>query len=99
MSYVYEKFDFSLFSSRFRDYERMDQFSMQGLRGLYNHLTELAEDTNEPVEFDCIALCCDYAEDTLDNLKRFYDLESLEDLQQNTWAIELDNGNILYQNY
>jgi hypothetical protein len=97
MSYLVEKYDYSLFESRFRDYGRQEQFSQEGLRALFDYLEELAQGLGEPIEVDVIALCCEWNEDSLDNVLRWYDLEHLEDLQDHTSAVELGNGTVLYQ--
>ena len=41
---------------------RKDQFSYQGKKALFNYLTQLEEDTGEEIEFDPIAICCDFVE-------------------------------------
>ena len=97
--YIYEKYDFSMFYSRFKDYKRHDQFSIQGLRALYKYLSEIAEDSMDPIELDVITLYCDYSEDTLEYVLNYYELDSIEELRDNTVVLELDNGNVLYENY
>ena len=96
--YVYEKYDYSLFESRFRDYKRLDNFP-KGLRNLFDYLEDLARDTDSPIEVDVIALCCDYSEDTIENVLKEYDLESLDDLMGETFVLEIDDETIIYQNY
>lgn len=78
---------------------RPKQFSYDALSELYNYLTQLEDATNEEIELDVIGLCCEWVEDTLINTLRDYDLKSLEELQNNTTVLELDNGKILYQSY
>ena len=96
--YLYEKYAYSLFEARFKDYGRLDNFSYQGLRALYEFLIDIAESTGEPIEVDVIALCCEFSEDTAENVLSYYNAcEDIADLQTHTWAIELDNGNILYE--
>lgn len=59
-------------------FERMDrgnQFSRDGLAGLYEHLDQLSKDTGEPIELDVIALCCDYNEDSFLDVARNYDVD------------------------
>lgn len=97
--YIYEKYDFGMFYSRFKDYKRHDQFSVEGLRALFNHLNSVAEDNMDPIELDVIALCCDYAEDTVEYVLNYYELDSIEELRDNTVVFELDNGNVVYANY
>lgn len=41
---------------------RKDQFSRCGRRALFEYLTEIEEESGEEMEFDCIALCCDFSE-------------------------------------
>ena len=98
MSYLYEKFDYSMFESRFRDYGRLDQFSAEGLRELFDYLESIAE-CGEPVEIDVIGLCCEFSEESWASVKRDSGCDSIEDLQDETWCVLLNNGNVLYQNY
>jgi hypothetical protein len=51
----------SEFVNRFRAI-RPDQFSTEALRALFTHLEELERDCGEEVEFDPIALCCDWSD-------------------------------------
>jgi hypothetical protein len=77
---------------------RPDNFTNEGLSALYEWLTELEEDTGEPMELDVIAICCDFSEEPLQDVLDNYRLESLEELQDNTMVIAvLDNGNVVYQ--
>lgn len=99
MSYLYERYDFSLFESRFRDYSRQDQFSNDGLWALFEYLTQLAEDTGHPIEIDVIGLCCDWVEASAVEICDDYDYDNVSQIQCDTVAVELDNGNYLYQNF
>jgi len=96
MSYLYEKYDYSLFRSRFEDYGRHDSFSDAGLRALFAELVQLAEDTMEPLEVDVIALCCDFIEVDIEDLKGQVGL-SLEELEDSTTVIHVDDETIIYQ--
>ena len=51
---------------------RHEQFSVPALRALYEHLSDLAEDIGEPIAFDMIAICCDWVEGSLSELKDMY---------------------------
>ena len=95
---IFETVDYSLFESRFRDYGRLDQFP-KGLRALFDYLEEFSEETGQPIELDVIALCCDFSEDTIKNTLREYDLESLDELRENTQVIEIDDETIIYANF
>ena len=92
---------FSTFSDAFRDMNRKDQFSYDGLRALYDYLEEYEESCDTEVELDVIAICCDFCEfDDLDEVREsYYDIESLDDLRDNTTVIECDNGHIIIQSY
>jgi hypothetical protein len=55
---------------------RPSNFSREGQEVLFNYLEELEQDIGESLEFDVIALCCDYAEMTLNEVIYSYGLES-----------------------
>jgi hypothetical protein len=52
------------FRQAFRDYNRADNFSHEGLEVLFDYLEGFSEDMGEPIELDVIALCCGYSEGT-----------------------------------
>lgn len=52
---------------------RPDNFSYEGLEVLFNHLEEFEEMTGEQMEFDVIAICCEYAEEELSVVIEQYD--------------------------
>ena len=54
--------NFTDFVDAFRTHNRMDQFSYDGLKALFEHLEQYEEDTGEEMELDVIALCCDFSE-------------------------------------
>ena len=78
---------------------RPDNFSYSGLKKLYGHLIELEESCGFEIEFDAIAICCEYSEDTLLNVLDNYSLDSIEELQDNTDVIIVDDEIIIYQCY
>ena len=78
---------------------RQGNFSCSGLKKLYDHLTELEESCDFEIEFDAIAICCDYSEDALLNVLDNYSLDSIEELQENTDVIIVDSETVIYQNY
>ena len=95
--YVFEKYDLSMFISRFEDYGRDSQFSFSGFKVLFNFLEELAEDTGEPIEIDVIGLCCDFTETELADIQRETGCEDLDDLRDSTLVLEVDDETIIYQ--
>ena len=66
-------------------------WSYDGTKALFDYLTELEEDTGEQIEFDRVALRCDFSEyDNLEDILSQYDgINTLEDLQDNTTVIEI----------
>ena len=54
------------FIDAFKQSDRKNQFSYEGLVSLFEYLEEYEDSTGETIEFDMIALCCEYAE--YDNL-------------------------------
>lgn len=104
---------FSDFAQAFVNMNREENFSLEGLKALFDFLEEMESDTGEESELDVIALCCDFSEDTLDNVISNYsiDVSEAEDsdekgdiveeyLQEKTLLVSrLDNGSFLYQNF
>jgi len=77
---------------------RPDNFSHEGLNELFNYFEQLEDDCDMRIELDVIAICCEWREDSLQDILDNYQLESLEELQENTHVIELDNT-ILYKEF
>lgn len=68
----------TVYFSEFRDYFheiRPDNFSYEGLRILFDYFEEFEEQTGEEVEFDVIAICCDFSEDSYENIANQYGIE------------------------
>jgi len=72
-------------------------FTREGARALFEYLENFEQDTGEEMEFDPIAIRCDFDEyESLEEVKENYqDIESLEDLQNHTTVIEIPNSNRL----
>ena len=73
-----------------------NNFSYDALDVLFEHLEQLEEDTQEDIEFDMVAIACEYYEykntddaTALDQLNKDYGLEyeTLEDLQADALII------------
>tara|TARA_A100001515_G_scaffold137683_1_gene130512 strand:+ start:447 stop:740 length:294 start_codon:yes stop_codon:yes gene_type:complete len=80
---------------------RPDNFSRNGLQCLYDYLIDYEEDTGVEMEFDVIAICCDFSEyKDLKEINEQYgkDFEDLDDLREYTQVIECDNS-IIIQDY
>lgn len=67
--------DFYQFRNAFEEI-RPNNFSYQGLRCLFDYLEAFEMDTGEELEFDVIAICCDFSEDTWQNIAQAYDVET-----------------------
>tara|TARA_R110000868_G_scaffold218260_1_gene468510 strand:- start:1154 stop:1480 length:327 start_codon:yes stop_codon:yes gene_type:complete len=64
--------------SEFRDYFnniRPDNFSYEGLKILFHYFEEYEESTGEEIEMDVIAICCDFSEDSYQNIADQYGTE------------------------
>ena len=61
---------------------RRENFTYEGLQVLFDYLEEYEESTGEKIEFDPIAICCDYAENTIEEFNRNYgtELETLSEI-------------------
>ena len=67
---------------------RPKQFSYEGLEVLFEHLEMVEEGLDKPIEFDVIAICCDYTE--YDNEKELLENYSMgiQEIQENTFCFE-----------
>ena len=89
--------------SRWFEQNRPNNFSRVGLQGLFDYLEEYEESTGESIEFDPIALCCEYSE--YDNIAEFhleYDHENYPDIDSimdYTQVIELGNEAFIIQQF
>jgi len=81
-----------------------ENFSYNGLTALYDYFEELEDELNESIEFDLIAIACEYSELTIDELRDNYsidkDIDVIEYLQENTIVIEIENSDsVIIQDY
>lgn len=87
-----------------------NNFSYDGANALQEYLEDLSDDLGENIEFDPIAWCCEFTEyanyedfqhDTgytdKDGIQHngYENINSLEDLMENTTVIEFDGGIIV----
>jgi len=81
---MYSNVTFSDFIDTFQACDRDTNFSYEGKRILFDYLEQYEEDTDEKIEFDCIALCCDYSEATFSEIADDYsiDIDDLEPEEQ-----------------
>jgi len=93
---IYEEVTSSGFHDAFIRMGRKDQFSYEGREALYEYLEEYSETVNEDVKLDVIALCCEYSEEDVEEVLKNYDLESLDELRDETIVIWEGEGRVLY---
>ena len=65
---IVQTIDLYQFREAFRAYNRMDNFSYEGLEVLFDYLDNLSDDIGEPIELDVIALCCEYYESSIEEI-------------------------------
>ena len=98
---MYDTVNFNQFNNWFEK-QRPDNFSYEGRFALFNYLEELEDDTGDKIEFDPIALCCEYSEyENFKEVQEHYDdIETLEDLKNRTAVIEIENSEkLIIQNF
>ena len=59
------------FKDAFTSGSHKDNFSYEGLTALYEYFTNYEEDCDTEIEFDVVAICCEYTEYT--NIEEFSD--------------------------
>ena len=68
-------------------------FSVQGSLALFDYLEHLEEDCGIELEYDPVAFRCDYNEyENFEELKRDYDVEDLNELENNTTVIRIPHS-------
>ncbi len=97
----------SQFRDEFRQCGRADQFSYEALGLLFDYL----EDVDNDYDLDVIALCCEYAEDSVEQIAESYGLESPEYspedyqaavrayLEEHTFVIGVTPSGIVYAQF
>ena len=63
------------FRMAFRDYDRTENFTHEGLDLLFDYFESLEQDTGEEIELDVIAICCEFNEDTFLDVARNYSID------------------------
>jgi hypothetical protein len=80
---IIQEIGFYQFKQTFKNANRSDNFSYQGLSVLFDSLEEYSESTGENVVLDVVALCCDYREESAESIAQDYnvDLSEFEDIE------------------
>lgn len=71
------------FRQAFHDMGRGEQFSYDGLRVLFNYLEDYEDQWDKDIELDVIALCCEYSEETPEEIAENYGYTFDEDENEN----------------
>lgn len=92
----------SQFHDAFIRMNRKENFSYDGRKALFEYLEQYEQDCGEEVELDVIALCCEYTE--YEDLKAFQadygeEYESIEDIEDKTTVIRIDDESFLIQQF
>lgn len=107
---MFKRIDKYEFVECFKRMGRGDQFSRQGLFELFDWLEEInVSPDNDYIgtELDVIGLCCEFAESTLEEIRKDYfegdtemdDDDIIKHLEENTTVIWHDGENVLYQQF
>lgn len=63
------------FKQAFRDADRRDNFTNEALGMLFDYLEECEASTGEEMEFNVVAICCEYYEEYARDINDNYSLE------------------------
>ena len=63
------------FRDAFKRYGRSDQFSHEGLELIFDYIEEYEDSTGEQVELDPVGICCEWCEQSPEDLALAYNLE------------------------
>ena len=76
-----------------------NNFSYDGLNSLFDYFEELEEDMGQEIDFDPIAICCDFSEyENFNEIKESYSsvkINNIDDLRYHTNVIEIDDSDKL----
>ena len=78
-----------------------NNFTWDGLTALFNYIEELEEDIDQRIEFDMVAIACEYSEyKNLKELQENYkDIDTMEELEEHTIVIPIDEDAFIIQDY
>lgn len=98
---MYKNIDFYAFRNEFNGSGYENNFSAEGLSGLFDYLENLEEETGEQIELDVVALCCDYTEfDSLEDFNNENDYDyTLEELKDVTDVVYSSATSLVIKNF
>lgn len=103
----------SYFIDQFLVMDRLENFSYEARELLFDYLSDLEESCGEEYEMDVMAVCCDYSEDSPEDIATNYDIDIsecegdedaikdavLEYLNDNTQVVGETPSGIVYQTF
>ncbi len=93
----------SMFIDAFKQSDtRKNQFSYYGLKALFEYFEEYEDSTGETIDFDMIAICCEFTE--YDSLKEYNDdygkeWKEIEEIAEDTTLIKIDDERFIILQY
>ena len=91
------------FKDAFHRFGRGEQFSAEALRTLFDYLEEYEESCDTEIEFDVIAICCEYTEyDSIADFWLEYDQEDYPDIdaiENETQVIMIDEEAFIIEQF
>ena len=61
--------------TEFNRYDRSENFTPAGVRVLFDYLEEISEGSGEDSKLDIIELCCEYSEDSFEDIAANYRID------------------------
>jgi hypothetical protein len=86
-----QKVNNSAFHDAFVNYGRTDNFSYEARDMLFDYFESIESDNGEEIELDVIAICCEYSEDSLEDVIANYsiDVSECEDDEDEDGKLEI----------
>ncbi len=82
---------------------RRNQFTYEALQKLFAHYESVEEETGDQIEFDMIAICCEWIEySSFQAIKEdysSYDFKSIEEVEDYTTVLKTEAGTILIMEF
>ena len=76
------------FIRAFDDYNRSENFTVAARRAMFEYFEEYEEDTGVEIDFDVIAICCEFSEyANEEEVRDYYGLEEDDEIEDYTHVI------------
>ena len=84
------------FMYEFRGTQYQNNIRYEGLQALFEYIEEYEEVEGHEIELDIVAIACDWTEyEDINEIKKYYNVESIEELEEQTVVIEVKNGHLI----